>query len=133
MWFADEMREAYSQGFAPALSACGYEPPFRVDDDEHQAHADQADFKPKIDDRILAEIRRARFVVADATGARPSVYYEAGFADGLSTPVIWTCRADRPLDMSFDTRQNEHILWSDVEDLKKRLVAKIERRGWSRI
>ena len=36
----------------------------------------------KIDDEIIAEIRRARFVVADFThgdtGGRGSVYYEAG-------------------------------------------------------
>lgn len=133
MWFADEMSDAYAMGFHTALVACGYEPPFRVDAPEHQERADDPDFKSKIDDRILAEIRRARFVVADATGARPSVYYEAGFADGLGTPVIWACRADHESKMSFDTRQIEHILWKDPADLQEQLKAKIERRGWSRV
>ena len=38
----------------------------------------------KIDDEIVAEIRRARFLVADftqgETGPRGGVYYEAGFS-----------------------------------------------------
>ena len=45
----------------------------------------------KIDDEIIGEIRRSRFLVADFThgdkGARGSVYYEAGFAYGLGLPV----------------------------------------------
>jgi hypothetical protein len=133
MWFdKSEMGDAYPQGFHEALVACGYEPPFRVDDPKHQERADDPDFKNKIDDRILADIRRARFVVADATGARPSVYYEAGFADGLGTPVIWTCRADWEQRMAFDTRQNEHILWKDSADLRAQLTAKVARPGWKR-
>jgi nucleoside 2-deoxyribosyltransferase len=32
---------------------------------------------------ILAEIRRAQFIVADITGARGGVYFEAGFAKAL--------------------------------------------------
>ena len=48
----------------------------------------------KIDDRIIAEIRTAGLVVADFTGSRGGVYYEAGFASGLGIPVIWSCRED---------------------------------------
>lgn len=132
MWFDATMADAYQNGLRPALIACGYEPPFRVDDPQHDDHAGDKDFHSRIDDRILAEIRRARFLVADATGRRASVYYEAGFADGLGIPVIWTCRKDAEDDMAFDTRQHEHILWSDPDDLRLQLTAKIERRGWQR-
>ena len=45
----------------------------------------------KICDRILAESRLAQFVIADFTGQRSSVYFEAGFAIALGRPVIWTC------------------------------------------
>lgn len=37
----------------------------------------------KIDDEIIGEIRRSAFIVADFTGHRGGVYFEAGFAMGL--------------------------------------------------
>jgi len=47
----------------------------------------------KICDKIVSEIRKSGLLVADFTGNRGGVYFEAGFAMGLSIPVIWTCRA----------------------------------------
>jgi len=132
MSFDPSMGDAYNLGIEPALLACGYQKPFRVDDVAHQADADKPEFHTKIDDRIIAGIRQARFVVVDVTGARPAVYYEAGFADGLGTPVIWTCRKDDSEEMNFDTRQKEHILWKDPADLAAQLEMKIRARGWSR-
>src|SRR5262245_22417471 len=46
-----------------------------------------------IDDRIISEITRADLVLADLSYARPSVYFEAGFAQ-RSIPVIYTVRSD---------------------------------------
>jgi hypothetical protein len=83
MWFHDEMREAYARGFEGGIRQAGYDP-LRVDGVEHVG---------KIDDEI-AQIRRSRFVVADFTGHRAGVYFEAGFALGLNMPVIWSCRRD---------------------------------------
>ena len=40
----------------------------------------------------MAEIRRARFVLADHTGQVNSVYFEAGFALGFGLTVIPTSR-----------------------------------------
>ena len=67
-----------------------------------------------ITDKIIAEIRRSRFLVADFThgcdGARGSVYYEAGFAHGLNIPVIFTAReGTKP---HFDTSTYPHIFWN---------------------
>lgn len=132
MWFDPSMADAYNLGIEPALLACGYEKPFRVDDPEHQADADKPSFQLKIDDRIIAGIRQARFVVVDVTGQRCAVYYEAGFAEGLGTPVIWTCRKDVPAHMNFDTRQKEHILWTNPSDLATQLEMKVRARGWTR-
>jgi len=47
----------------------------------------------KICDKIVSEIRKSRLLVADFTDNRGGVYFEAGFAMGLSIPVIWMCRA----------------------------------------
>ncbi|MFT3927830.1 MAG: hypothetical protein QM778_35205 [Myxococcales bacterium] len=129
MWFSDSMTETYESGIRPVLEAAGYSPPFRVDDREHDAAHGQPDHRPRIDDRIIAEIRRARFVVADATGARMNVYYEAGYAEALGLPVIWCCREDEVEKMPFDTRQLSHILYKDSEELRKRLTDRVERLG----
>lgn len=128
MWFSDEVRAAYDDGIRPAIIETGYLP-MRIDRKEHAN---------KIDDEIIAEIRRSRFLIADftcgvveqATGSRVAVprggvYYEAGFAQGLRIPVIWTCREDHINDVHFDTRQFNHITWSTPSDLKEKLANRI--------
>ena len=86
MWFDDSIIEAYKQGVEKGIKEAGYKP-LRIDQKEHIN---------KIDDEIIAEIRRSRFLIADFTqgpdGARGGVYYEAGFAAGLGIPVIYTCK-----------------------------------------
>ena len=122
MWFHDVMDRAYEDGIRPGIECAGYTP-LRIDR------------KPdvnKIDDEIIAEIRRSRFLVADFThgegGARGGVYFEAGFAHGLGIPVIYTCRADMVDKLHFDTRQYAHILWERPEDLRDALRNRIVAR-----
>ncbi len=119
MWFDDSMDEAFEKGIASGIREAGYEP-LRIDRKEHNN---------KIDDEIIAEIRRSRFLVADftegRTGARGGVYYEAGFAHGLNIPVIFTCRADMIGKVHFDTRQYPHILWNTPEELRERLAQRV--------
>ncbi len=127
MWFDKNKRmyKAYEEGIAPAIRAAGYEP-YRIDNDERNTD--------KIDDKIIAEIRRSRFLVADFThgddGARGSVYYEAGFAHGLSIPVIFTCKKDqdpeKQSELAFDTRQYPHIFWETHSELCELLKDRIE-------
>ena len=97
MWFDGVMKDAQERGILPAIKDAGYTP-ILIDRKEHVN---------KIDDEIIAEIRRSRFVVADFThgddGARGGVYYEAGFAHGLGIPVIFTCRKDVFEKVHFDT------------------------------
>ena len=57
MWFDDSVERAYDEGIAPAIRDCGFEPK-RIDRDPTV---------DKIDDAIIAEIRRSRFLVADFT------------------------------------------------------------------
>lgn len=123
LWFHDSMSQAYEDGILPAIEAAGYSP-LRID---------QKPDANKIDDEIIAEIRRSRFVVADFThgddGARGGVYFEAGFAMGLGIPVIFTCRKDILGKLHFDTRQYAHIGWETPEqlrvELKNRILARI--------
>ena len=109
MWFDESMNKVRSI-IERAVRASEYIP-FIVD---------VAHFDTRICDKIEAEIRRSRFMVADFThgndGARGSVYFEAGLAKGLNIPVIWTCRDDQMKEVHFDTNQYPHILWT-MDDL----------------
>jgi len=79
-----------------------------------------------VDDRIIHELDRADLVLADLTFARPSVYFEAGWADGVGKPVIYTCRRDHlhpkeddelgNLRVHFDLQMKNIITWSSPSD-----------------
>ena len=123
MWFDDSIDQAYEEGIKKAVEECGYKP-LRID---------QKPDVNKIDDEIIAEIRRSRFVVADFThdkekGIRGAVFFEAGFAYGLGLEVIYSCRKGLEKELNFDTRQYHHILWETPEDLCKQLGDRIRAR-----
>ena len=119
MWFDDDMNVAYEQGIEPAIRQSGY----------RSMRIDQKQDVVKIDDEIIGEIRRSRFLVADFThgedGARGGVYFEAGFAFGLGIPVIYTCREDAINKIHFDTRQYHHTAWKSPADLRDKLEKRI--------
>lgn len=116
MSFSQEMRIAYDRGIEPAIIAAGYRP-IRVDRTEHIN---------KIDDEIIAQIRRSRFVVADFTEHKSGVYFEVGYAMGREIPVIWCCRKDQIKGLHFDVRQFNCIDWETPEELQARLQTRIE-------
>lgn len=101
MSFADALAPIWLGPISEGIRNAGYHP-FRVDNREHN---------DDITDEILAGIRTSRFVLADFTGQRNGVYYEAGFAAGLGKPVVRTVREDETNDLHFDTRQLNHIRW----------------------
>jgi hypothetical protein len=120
MWFNSATEEPYKNGLYRAIHDSGYDPR-RVDQQHHHL--------TKVDDEIIAEIRRSRFLVADFTceqgKVRGGVYFEAGFAMGLNIPIIWTCKDTSMDDLHFDTRQYPHIEWKDSTDLYAQLKARI--------
>lgn len=116
MWFSDETAAAWENGIRPGIQEAGYDP-VRVDQIEHAG---------RIDDQIILQINRSRFIVADFTGHRGGVYFEAGYALGKGLDVIWTCHADDIDKLHFDIRQYNCIVWRDPEDLRARLPARIE-------
>jgi len=116
MWFNDDLNPLYESSFAPAIRAAGYDPMI-IRKKEHSN---------KIDDEIISEIRRSAFLVADFTGHRGGVYFEAGYAMGRSLQVIWTCRKEDLKNLHFDIRQYNCIDWDTPDDLKARLQKRIE-------
>jgi len=118
MSFRDEFKCLYDDGIEAGITAAGYEA-LRVDRAEHNN---------RIDDEIIALIKRSRFLVADFSVNRGGIYFEAGFALGLGIPVIWLVKEDQLADVHFDTRQYNFITWNENgwDNLRDRLRYRIE-------
>jgi len=107
MWFSDATLDLREKGLKPAIRMAGYRS-FLVDESLKNR---------SIDSEIVANIRRARFLIADLHAGGPvprgSVYFEAGYAMGHKIPVYWTCQQD-DLDkkhIAFDVRQYVFTPW----------------------
>lgn len=107
--------EVYRDGLAAAVADAGYRP-YRVDFDE---------FNDDVVDQIIAGIRGSRFLIADFTGHRNGVYFEAGYARGMNIPVIHTCHSKVITEAHFDTRNFNHVTWNDAAELRRKLTARI--------
>lgn len=117
MRFDKSMDDLYADAIEPAIRDAGYDP-LRIDRYEHVN---------RIDDEIIGQIKRSRFMVADFTGQRHGVYFEAGMMMGLGRTVIWLCDK-KELDegkLHFDVRQFNFIAYESLEDAKARLYNRI--------
>ena len=140
MWFDDEMIDICEKFIIPATKDAGGFDAIPVNKDQ---------YNNDINDQIIANINQSRFVIADFTGNRSGVYYEAGYARGLNIPVIYTCREDwfntyilqeikvkdgekeviekkvMKSEIHFDVNHQNFILWKDGDDLKEKLINRI--------
>jgi hypothetical protein len=122
MQFGDsELDKIVNTYFKPAALAAGFE--LRLITDRQPAGL--------IDDQLRVGLRRARFVVADLTHGNHGAYWEAGFAEGLGRPVIYTCRQhewdEGGRKTHFDTNHLLTVIWdlATADDAAKRLTATI--------
>jgi len=139
IWFDEDMVNIFTNFIANAVKDAGYDP-FIISLKEHN---------DDICDEIIAEIRKSKFLIADFTGQRGGVYFEAGFAYGFGLPVIWTCHddwfnktVDREVDVTiegtvkrgfvkeervthFDINHYNFIVWKDGKDLYEKLKNRI--------
>lgn len=140
MWFTSEMDAVFTEALRPAFEEVGYRA-YRVDFDPHNEF---------INNKIIAEVRQSRILLAECTGARTSVYFEAGFALGLGLEVIWCCHDSRACEksqvpfpvpptgdgkewfekLSFDTSQYSFIKWATLPELKVKIVDRVLARGF---
>jgi nucleoside 2-deoxyribosyltransferase len=114
MWFDKTMDKA-AQKIEKAISDCGLK----------IMRIDRKEYNNEITGEILFEIRNSRIIVADVTGQRGGVYFEAGFALGHQKSVIWSCRRDDLKNVHFDTRQYNHVVWDNEDDLYAKLKDRI--------
>ena len=66
-----------------------------------------------IDNQLRAAIIGSRFLISDLTYGNQGAYWEAGFAEGLGLPVIYTCKAASwaASKTHFDTNHMVTIVW----------------------
>jgi len=119
MKFGDaELNDVVENVFRPAVAATGFELCILTD-------------VPKaglIDDRLRVEIRRSRFLIADITHQNLGAYWEAGFAEGLGKPVIYTCKKEAFAAGAshFDTNHHLTVMWhEDIKQVADELKATI--------
>jgi hypothetical protein len=114
MSFKPEWDNAWKQGIRPAIEEdCGYQ----------AIHMLEIVHTEDINYRIIAEIRKSKFMVADFSDNPGGVYLEAGFELGLGRQVIWTCidEEDRKKALHFDISHYNFIFWKDPQDLRVHL------------
>jgi hypothetical protein len=114
MWFDSTMNNAFN-AIEKAVMECGLNV-VRIDQKEHNN---------EISGEILFEIKKSKIIIADVTNQRNGVYFEAGFAMGNQKTVIWSCQESDLKNVHFDTRQYNHVLWKDENDLYKKLKSRL--------
>jgi hypothetical protein len=103
-----DLDAVYADCFRPAVRQCGFD--LRRIDERPPAGL--------IDNRLRVEIRRSRFLVCDLTHGNNGAYWEAGFAEGLGRPVIYTCEQDYFAEKRthFDTNHCHTVVYG-LDDL----------------
>ncbi len=120
-----ELNQVITTCFRAAVERAGFE--LRLLTDKQAAGL--------IDDQLRVALRTARFVLADLTHGNKGAYWEAGFAEGLGRPVIYTCRKSawderdehgKP-KVHFDTSHLVTIIWEPdkLGEAAERLTATI--------
>jgi hypothetical protein len=101
----DELNRVVHTCFKPAVERTGFKLKLLTEDQPAGL----------IDDQLRVALRTSRFVIADLTHANNGAYWEAGFAEGLGLPVIYTCRKDKWGDTHFDTSHLNTVIWNPLE------------------
>ena len=105
MKFDENLRHIVDIHFRPAVQQTGFT--LKLLDDEPKAGL--------IDDRLRVELQTARFLISDLTHDNSGAYWEAGYAEGLGKPVIYTCKRDvfEERGTHFDTNHLLTVPWSE--------------------
>ena len=123
MMFSDEMNDFYDQAYKPISEDLGYT----------TMRIDRKDYIGLIIEEIEADIKDSIAVIADLTGNRGGVYYEAGIARGLQLcnhplKLVLTCKKDffENEGVHFDLRGDNILIYQDINELKKKLRKRLE-------
>jgi nucleoside 2-deoxyribosyltransferase len=100
--FKDEQLDALVQRFTEAVAQTGFD-----------LSTIESGPAGSIDDQLRVALRTSRFIIADLTHGNQGAYWEAGYAEGLGRPVIYTCRQKewREQGAHFDVNHLRTIIW----------------------
>lgn len=104
MKFGDvELNAVLEKVFKPSVKMAGFDL-FKLEDVPRAG---------LIDDRLRVEIQSSDFLIADLTHANNGAYWEAGYAEGLGKPVIYTCEKKQfeTQNTHFDTNHHLTVKW----------------------
>lgn len=123
MMFSDETNKFYENAYKPVIQSLNYSI-MRIDEKEYTG---------SIIGEIQTEITDSIALIADLTGNRGGVYYEAGIARGLQLcnhpiKLILTCKRDFFYNekVHFDVSGDNILLYDDFDDLKNKLQSRLQ-------
>lgn len=118
MMFSTDMASIYENGYKPVIQSLNYA----------AMRIDEKDYTGSIIDEIKSEITDSVALIADLTGNRGGVYYEAGIAKGLQLcnhpiKLVLACKQDffQKEGVHFDVRGDKILLYENESDLKVKL------------
>ena len=116
MKFGDAaLNRVVDECFRPAVDRAGFQ--LRLLTDDQPAGL--------IDDQLRAAILASRFVISDLTHGNRGAYWEAGYAEGLALPVIYTCEKTvwEKEKTHFDTKSSSYSSLGNFRSCKSRKPA----------
>lgn len=123
MMFSPETDVAYETAYKPVIQSLDYVA-MRIDEKQ---------FNGSIIDEITTEITDSVALIADLTGNRGGVYYEAGIARGLQLcnhpiKLILTCQRSffDSEKVHFDVSGDNIILYDSADDLSQKLSMRLK-------
>lgn len=123
MMFSDETNDVYQNCYKKVIQSLNYV----------CMRIDEKDFTGSIIGEITSEISDSVALIADLTGNRGGVYYEAGIARGLQLcnhpiKLILTCKQEffEKEKVHFDVSGDNILLYTDVNDLSKKLEKRLK-------
>lgn len=123
MMFSEETVSVYEEVYKPVIQSLNYA----------SMRIDEKQFNGSIIGEITSEITNSIALIADLTGNRGGVYYEAGIARGLQLcnhpiKLILSCRRDffDTERVHFDVSGDNIILYESNEDLRNKLILRLQ-------
>lgn len=123
MMFSDETNDVYQNCYKKVIQSLNYA----------CMRIDEKDFTGSIISEITSEISDSVAIIADLTGNRGGVYYEAGVARGLQLcnhpiKLILTCKQDffNKEKVHFDVNGDNILLYNDTSDLIEKLNKRLQ-------
>ncbi len=110
-----DLQNCYLNVIKPTVSKFGY----------YCERVDEQEFNGQITKKIIENIFKARVIIADISKARPNCYYELGVVHTHNKDVIHITNSIE--DVHFDIKDYNFIIYSNFEQLERKLYRRIEK------